>query len=93
MTHFSNSSDSSRDLNIFISFNFSFDITSVVVSDPKIFLWISASATDAVNFSGIGTLLINDWSIFFVNGEPNFSNGPRSLQGIILALFISFVII
>ena len=39
----------------------SFDITSVVVPDPKIFLCIPASAADAVaaNPNGIKTLLVD----------------------------------
>ena len=49
----------------------SFDIISVVVSDPKIFLCISASTADAaaVNPNGIKTLLANDLIIFFINGN------------------------
>ena len=61
----------------------SFDIISVVLlwPDPKIFLCIPASAADAaaVNPKGIKTLLANGLITFFINGNPAFSNGPRSL--------------
>ena len=59
----------------------SFDILSVVIPDPKIILWIPASAADAaaVNPNGIKALLANGLFIFFVNGNPGFSNEPRSL--------------
>ena len=64
-----------------MSFISSFDIISVVVPDPKIFLCIPASAADAaaVNPKGIKTLLANGLITFFINGNPVFSNGPRSL--------------
>ena len=60
----------------------SFDIISVVAPDPKIFLCIPVSAADAaaVNSKGIKTLLANDLITFFINGNPVFSNGPRSLS-------------
>ena len=59
----------------------SFDIISVVVSEPKIFLCIPASDVDAaaVDPNGIKTLLANGLITFFINGNPVFSNGPRSL--------------
>ena len=59
----------------------SFNIISAVVPDPKIFLCIPASAADAaaVNPNGIKTLLANGLTTFFINGNPVFSNGPRSL--------------
>ena len=62
-----------------------FDIISVVdegrCPDTKIFLCISASAAvaAAVNLKGIKTLLANGLITFFINGNPVFSNGPRSL--------------
>ena len=42
---------------------------------------IPASATDAfaVNSNGTKTLSANGWITFFINGNPVFSNGPRSL--------------
>ena len=45
------------------------------------FLCISASSADAaaVNPKGIKTLLANGLITFFINGNPVFSNGPRSL--------------
>ena len=69
-----------------------FDIFSVIVfceeenegrlrPDANIFLCIPASAADAaaVNSKGIKTLLANGLITFFINGNPVFSNGPRSL--------------
>ena len=45
------------------------------------FLYIPASAADAaaVNPNGTETVLANDLITFFINGNPVFSNGPRSL--------------
>ena len=63
----------------------SFDIISVVVlfclPDPKIFLCIPPSAADAAAFNpnGIKTFLANGVTTFFINDNPVFSNGPRSL--------------
>ena len=59
----------------------SFDIVSVVVPEPKIFLYIPASAVDAatVNPYGIKSILTNGSITFFSNGSPIFINGPRSL--------------
>ena len=60
MTPFNNKAEFSRDLTIFIMSSISsFDIVSVVVPEPKIFLGIPASAADAaaVNPNGIETLL------------------------------------
>ena len=56
--------------------------------DPKFFLCIPASAADgaAVNPKGIKTLLANGLIIFFINGNPVFSNVPRSLPKILLIL-------
>ena len=46
----------------------------------QIFLWIPASAAAAaVHPNGIKTFLANGLIIFFFNGNPIFSNGPRSL--------------
>ena len=67
VTLFTNSPESSRALTIFVtSCISSFDITRVVVPnpeapDPRIFLWIPASAADAttVNLNGINTVLAN----------------------------------
>ena len=52
-----------------------------ICPDPKIFLCISASAAGAaaVKPRGIKTLLANDLITFFINANPVFSNGPRSL--------------
>ena len=59
----------------------SFDIISVVFPEPKIFLCIPASAADAaaVNPNRIKTLLANGLITFFINGNPVFSNGAKSL--------------
>ena len=61
----------------------SFYIISVVIllPDSNIFLCIPTSAVVAVvvNPNGIKTLLANDLMNFFINGNPVFSNGPRSL--------------
>ena len=72
----------------------SFDIISVIVllclgkaktklclPDPKIFLCIPASTAyiAAGNPDGIKTLFANGLITFFINGNPVFSNRPRSL--------------
>ena len=51
------------------------------LADPKIFLCISASAADdsAVYPKGIKKLLANGLITLFINGNPAFSNGPKSL--------------
>ena len=64
-----------------MSYISSFDIISVAVLDPKIFLCIPASSADAaaVNPNGIKTLLANGLITFFINRRPVFNNGLRSL--------------
>ena len=64
-----------------MSFISSFETIKVVVPDLNIFLCIPASAADAaaVNPNGIKTLLANGLIIFFINGNPVFSNAPKSL--------------
>ena len=74
-----------------MSFISSFDIISAVLlceaeskrwwPDPKIFLCIPASAADAyaVNPRGIKKLLANGLITFFINANPVFSKGLRSL--------------
>ena len=67
----------------------SFEIISAVLRsanserhpEPRIFLWIPASAAnaDAVNPNGIKTLLANGLNIFFINGNSVISTGPRIL--------------
>ena len=49
--------------------------------DSNIFLEIAASVANAtaVNPNGIKTLLANGLSIFFIKGNPGFSNSPKSL--------------
>ena len=76
-----------------MSFIWSFDIISIVLllceeedegrwPDPKISVGILASAADAaaVNPNGIKTLLASGLITSFINGNPVFSNGPRSLR-------------
>ena len=43
--------------------------------------WVVTSVADAaeINPNGIKTLLVSDWSIFFINIEEVSINGPRSL--------------
>ena len=58
----------------------SFDIISVVVPDPKIFLCNPAQANAAaVNPNETNTLLANSLITFFFNGSHVFNNGPRSI--------------
>ena len=40
---------------------------------------MSATHAAAVNLNGIKALLDNGLSIFFINGNPDLSHGPRSL--------------
>ena len=58
----------------------SFDIISIVVPEPKIFLCFPASAADAttVNPNSIKTLLVYGLITFFINGSPVFNKRPRS---------------
>ena len=82
LTPFNNKPESSRELTMLIKFFISsFDIISVVVPDPKIFLSIPASAanTAAVSPNRIKTLLTNGVITFLINGSPVCNNGPRSL--------------
>ena len=53
------------------------------VLDRNIFLWITASVADAaaVNPNGIKMFLALGQSTFFINGNPVFINGPKSLPG------------
>ena len=57
------------------------DEYAAVFLDPKIFSCIPAYAADValVNPRGIKTLLANGLIIFFINGNPVFSNGPSNL--------------
>ena len=59
----------------------SFDIISVIVPEPKTFLFIHVSAADAaaVNPDRIKTLLGNGLIIFFINDNPVFNNKARRL--------------
>ena len=40
---------------------------------------MSSADTTAVNLAAMKTLLCDDLSTFFINTNPNFINGPRSL--------------
>ena len=72
-----------------MSFISSFDIISIVLlreaesevclPDPKIFLCIPALQLMLLQLILTETLLANGLIIFFINGNPVFSNGPRSL--------------
>ena len=74
-----------------MSFVSSFDIISVVLPDPNIFyvfLHLSAADAAAINPKGIKILLANGLITFFTNGNPVFSNEPRSLTRNLLDLLI-----
>ena len=80
LTHFINKPDSYWTICI-ISFICSLEIITFVLPDPEIFLWIAASVADtvAVHPNGIKTHLANGFNPFFIKGNPDFSNGPKSL--------------
>ena len=81
VTPFNKIPECSKAWTIFIMpFISSFEIIRVVVPEPSIFC-IPASAADAaaVNPNGISTLFGNGLIAFFINGNPVFNNGPRSL--------------
>ena len=83
LTPFNNKPESSRALTIpIMSFISLFDVISVVVLDAKTCLCIPESAADAaaVYLKGIKTLLANALITLFINCNPIFSNGPRSLS-------------
>ena len=82
--------DFSSDLIIFIiSFISSLEIVNVVcfaksvqyIPDPKTFLWVDASVTDAaaVNPDDIKMILANGLSAFPVKDNPAFSDSSKSL--------------
>ena len=82
---FNNKLDSSRDLFAFMTSSISwFQIIDVVllIPNPKIFLWIAASVSDAaiVNLNGINMPFANVLRTFFIKSKPVFSYGPRSLS-------------
>ena len=64
-----------------ISFISSLEIIVIVIPDPNIFLWIAVSVADAaaVNSNGIKTLLASGLSIFIIESDQVFSNGPKIL--------------
>ena len=64
-----------------MSFIASFNVISFVVPHPNIFLSIPLSAADvaAINPKGIKKFLFKGLNTFFINNNPVFSNGPRSL--------------
>ena len=69
VTSFSNLSDCSRDLMIFIiSFDFSFVNINVVVADAA-----------TVNSKGAKTHLVNDLHKFAIKDKPVLIKGPKSL--------------
>ena len=82
LTSFINNADYSSDLIIFIISSISsFEIISVVIPNPNIFLLIAASVGDAavVNPNGIKTLLANGLRTFAIKGNPGFSTKPKSI--------------
>ena len=93
LTTFIKKLDCSRDLAIFvISFISSFEIISVVIPDPYIWFLIAASVADvaAINCNGMKILLVNVVSTFFVNGNPDLTNGPRNFRNSPFWLIIFF---
>ena len=62
-----------------MSFIYSLDLTSFAFPDAN-FLWITAStaAAAAVNPNGINTFLFIGASIFVINVNLSFVNGPMS---------------
>ena len=76
-TSFINKLNYSSDLIVFM---ISFKTINVVVPDLNIFLWIAASVAAAtVNPNDIKMLSANGVSVFFIKGNPVFSNGPKCL--------------
>ena len=55
--------------------------TLLSLKDANIFLWIAASVVDtaAVNSNGVKTLLACGLGIFFIKGNPVYSNCPRKV--------------
>ena len=84
---FINNPDSSSNLTIFIlPFISSLEVVRKAKSeectpDPKIFLWVAVSATDAAAAipNNIKTFLAKDLNTFPVKGTPVFNNGPKNL--------------
>ena len=84
LTSFNDKLESSRYLTFFITPSISsLDVINVVVFVPESYalLCIPASAADTaeLNHTGIETLLANGLISFFINGNPDFTNGLRSL--------------
>ena len=59
----------------------SFEIISVFIPYPNIFLLIAASLADddAVNPNEINTILVNGLSTFLIKDNPGFSDGSKIL--------------
>ena len=57
-------------------------VINVVMPDPNIFLRTVASVADLadVNPNGIKTDSTNGFNTFFINGNPVYSNGPKTLS-------------
>ena len=90
-----NKPESSRVLTIFvISSTSSSDILNTAIPERKTSLCIPASAADSVAVypDGVKAILDNVWSTFFINGNPNFIDGLRSLAKIHLILLFSLVV-
>ena len=87
--------NNSRVLTIFvISSTSSSDILNIAIPERKTSLCIPASAADsvAVYSDGVKAILDNVWSTFFINGNPNFIDGLRSLAKIHLILLFSLIV-
>ena len=59
-----------------MSFISSFEVIKVVVPDPRSFLFIAASVTDA---AAVIPSIPKGLITLFNNGNPVFSSGPKSL--------------
>ena len=82
LTPFIKSSDSSRDLTIFMTSSISpIELINVVVPELYIFFWMAESVANAtaVNPNGIKTLVANDLSTLFNKDNPVISNGQKGL--------------
>ena len=82
LTPFISQPDASRNLTIFISSIFLFEIITAVVPDPKFIFLIAASVAEAaaVKPNGIKTLYANGVRALFINGKPADINGLRKLR-------------
>ena len=80
LTPFNNKPSSSRDLNIFISFIYSFKVISVVIPDPKFIFFNNCTAASVVNPNGTKILSAYSVSTFFINDNASLTGGPNKLK-------------